>query len=508
MAGHSRRFRAAGYELPKFLLDCGEKKMIERVFDMFSYQDDFHLILNKDLENLDQTSTFLKSLAKNVKIYLVDPHENGPTYSILQSNIDLSHNDPVIVSYCDFTVEWDYERFKRQSLGHDVSVPYFKDFQAASLGKTKYAYMKLEDDQMLELREKESFTSDKISEPASCGIYYFKSLAYLYDLSNQLFDNKLSMPNNESYTSLLLNISKSRNDSVYAYKIEKFICLGTPEDYEQFQYWFSIFKETENFNSDLSTTKYSLIPMAGEGSRFKKYGYKTSKPFIRIGKESLLEKCIKSLPTSENYVFVLRKNDSLKDLIEKDVNKTLPAKNNTFVSIEEKTDGQAITCMLAESYFDKEESLMISSCDYELRYNPERLNRLLERECDAAIFTFKLGSLPVGSYDNFAYCVSSDGSNVEQVVEKSCVSEKPHEDHMVTGTFWFLKGKYFIEGVKDLIKEDVKVNGEYYVGTSINYLINKGLRVKIFEVDNWISFGDPTELNLYYFWQDYMRDIN
>ena len=59
-----------------------------------------------------------------------------------------------------------------------------------------------------------------------------------------------------------------------------------------------------------------------------------------------------------------------------------------------------------------------------------------------------------------------------------------------------------------LIKEDVKVNGEYYVGTSINYLINKGLRVKIFEVDNWISFGDPTELNLYYFWQDYMRDIN
>ena len=66
----------------------------------------------------------------------------------------------------------------------------------------------------------------------------------------------------------------------------------------------------------------------------------------------------------------------------------------------------------------------------------------------------------------------------------------------------------FIEGVKDLIKEDVKVNGEYYVGTSINYLINKGLRVKIFEVDNWISFGDPTELNLYYFWQDYMRDIN
>ena len=55
--------------------------------------------------------------------------------------------------------------------------------------------------------------------------------------------------------------------------------------------------------------------MAGEGSRFKKYGYKTSKPFIRIGKESLLEKCIKSLPTSENYVFVLRKTNDSNELL-------------------------------------------------------------------------------------------------------------------------------------------------------------------------------------------------
>ena len=56
------------------------------------------------------------------------------------------------------------------------------------------------------------------------------------------------------------------------------------------------------------------------------------------------------------------------------------------------------------------------------------------------------------------------------------------------------------------MKEDIRVNDEYYVGTSINFLINKGLKVKVFEVDNWVSFGDPTELNLYYFWQDYMRN--
>ena len=48
MAGHSRRFKKAGYNLPKFLLDCGGKKMIEHVLDMFDESDNFHFILNND----------------------------------------------------------------------------------------------------------------------------------------------------------------------------------------------------------------------------------------------------------------------------------------------------------------------------------------------------------------------------------------------------------------------------------------------------------------------------
>ena len=105
-------------------------------------------------------------------------------------------------------------------------------------------------------------------------------------------------------------------------------------------------------------------------------------------------------------------------------------------------------------------------------------------------------------------CVSDDELNIDKIVEKSCISENPQKDHMVTGTFWFRKGRYFIEAAKELIDKDTRINGEYYVGTSINYLILQGLKVKLFEVEKWISFGDPTELNLYYFWQDHMMSLN
>ena len=35
MAGHSRRFKEAGYDKPKALLPVGDKLMIEHVIDMF-----------------------------------------------------------------------------------------------------------------------------------------------------------------------------------------------------------------------------------------------------------------------------------------------------------------------------------------------------------------------------------------------------------------------------------------------------------------------------------------
>ena len=48
-----------------------------------------------------------------------------------------------------------------------------------------------------------------------------------------------------------------------------------------------------------------------------------------------------------------------------------------------------------------------------------------------------------------------------------------------------------------------KENKEYYVGNSINYLIKKKKKNFItFDVDYWISFGNPFELDIYHYWEE------
>ena len=47
MAGKSQRFRDAGYDLPKFLLNLGHKTVIEKVVECFSEDDTFHFIISR-----------------------------------------------------------------------------------------------------------------------------------------------------------------------------------------------------------------------------------------------------------------------------------------------------------------------------------------------------------------------------------------------------------------------------------------------------------------------------
>jgi NDP-sugar pyrophosphorylase family protein len=505
MAGHSRRFKEVGYDKPKFLLDCGNKKMISYTLEMFSSLDTFHLILSKEFEKNLNIKNLLLSLMPNVHLYFIKSHEYGPTYTISEADLKIENDSEIIICYCDFTVSWDYEMFKRQAYGYDAAAPFFSGFQAASLGNTKYAYMRHNDLNMIELKEKESFTENRLNEPASTGIYYFKSYEYFRFLAAKLFSSKKKLPNNEFYTSLLLNEIIDEDGSVLLFKVDKFVCFGTPEDLNQFNYWNSYFLYKKPASEKIFA-ETSIMPMAGEGRRFKNYGYKTSKPAIQIGDTSLIQKCISSLPGSNRSVYILKNEDYKNKRLIHDIEDSDKAKNFSYIPILKPTSGQAATCLLAEDFTNSNHSLIISSCDYELIYNSKELSKVCKlHDPDVVIFTFRLKSLPVGSYSNFAYC-ESDNFKVKKIIEKKCISDSPQEDEMVTGTFWFKKASFFFDAAKNLISNDIRVNNEHYVGTSLNFLIDQGFKVITFEVDQWISFGDPTELNLYYFWEDYFNE--
>lgn len=503
LAGHSRRFHEAGHTLPKFLLPVDGAPMVSHVVGMFDSADHYHFVINstqaRDYPTLPDQ---LKSLAKRTSVTVIEPHEQGPVFTALQVK-DIPEDAPLIVTYCDFAVRWNYTKFLREVQGYDGAIPAFRGFHPASFGHTYYAYMREnEKGEMLELREKNSFTSERHKEPASAGIYYFRNHGLFKHYGEKLMQEGYDGLK-EGYVSLLANPMVRDGLKVRITDVEKFLCWGTPEDYDQYTYWSRYFSTAAPRLPTAHPRQVNLMPMAGKGSRFREAGYRVSKPLIQIRNKPMMIAACESFPPSAKWVFLTRQEDMQKHSLEAALHKFQPG--CSIIPVDHETSGQAATCMLGAHELNANAPVFIASCDYETRYNPSAWQRVVDDESiDGVIWTIRLGGMLTKNPKAFAYCVTkADGKTIERVVEKDTISDTPSRDPLVVGSFWFRRAEDFTYAAKTAIERNYNVNGEHYVGNSINLLLEQGKKFVIFEVDQWISYGDPFELEVYQYWEDH-----
>jgi NDP-sugar pyrophosphorylase family protein len=510
LAGHSRRFKEAGYNEPKFLIEIDGIKMIEHVVNMFDSTDKYYFVINsQQFTNYPNIISELKQITKNAEIVITEPHEYGPTYSALQVK-SIPNDEPIIISYCDFYVSWDYDLFKREIYGYDGAIPSFRGFHPASFGNTYYAYLRVnENNELLELKEKASFTKVRHEEFASTGIYYFREWSLFCKYSDILFNEGFGELN-EAYVSLLFNFMINNGHKIKVTEVDKFVCWGTPEDLKQYLNWSGYFNRLKReVNQELTGHKQTnLVPMAGMGQRFRKFGYRTSKPLIQIGKKSMVELACNSFPIADKWIFLPRKDDCDNHPISRTLRSL--ASNCSIVQVDHETSGQAATCLLAKDKLVPEKSLFIASCDYETLYSNADWSKIVEdKTIDGVIWTYRLENCLAKDPKAFAYCLTGDDNvTIIKIVEKDTISNNPEKDPMVVGSFWFRYAKDFIYAAETAIRLDINVNGEHYVANSINLLLEQGKRFVIFDIEQWISFGDPFELQVYEYWDDFFEKSN
>ena len=68
---------------------------------------------------------------------------------------------------------------------------------------------------------------------------------------------------------------------------------------------------------------------------------------------------------------------------------------------------------------------------------------------------------------------------------------------------FFRKAKYFIDGLKKNYEKNITTNGEYYVDDVLNQNIKSGLKIKVFETENYICWGTPNDYKTYHYWQTF-----
>ncbi|MCD4830514.1 MAG: hypothetical protein K8R02_01750 [Anaerohalosphaeraceae bacterium] len=245
----------------------------------------------------------------------------------------------------------------------------------------------------------------------------------------------------------------------------------------------------------------NLIPMAGKGNRFFQEQYNVPKPFVPVLGNPMFISAINSFPAADKYIFICLDEHLRRYKVREMVNKIVA--DHSIITVDRITQGPACTCLLAKDMFDLEDGLFIASCDYQMIYDRNAYQKLLDDESiDVIVWTFRIGTVKKANPNAFAYCRIEDNRVVE-IVEKQTISDMPYLDPAVVGSFTYRKARSFVHGAQKMIEKNIHVNNEFYVATSINQLIEEGLNVVAFEVDKYISFGNHVELMFFQYWQEY-----
>ena len=183
MSGAGERFKRAGYVEPKPLIRINGKTIIEHVINLFPREEDFVFICNEDHLKTTKIREILLSAKPNAKIVSIKNHKLGPVWAVSKIFDLIDNDDPIIVNYCDFFMDWDYEDFKKtvEKNQCDGAIVAYKGFHPHLLHEENfYASMRTdENNSMIEIKEKHSFTANKMDSPQSIGTYYFNKVVYV-----------------------------------------------------------------------------------------------------------------------------------------------------------------------------------------------------------------------------------------------------------------------------------------------------------------------------------------
>ena len=208
-----------------------------------------------------------------------------------------------------------------------------------------------------------------------------------------------------------------------------------------------------------------VIPMAGEGTRFKYSGYKEPKPMIDINNKKMIELVINNIKPNRlhRFIFICRTQHLEETALETILKKS--SKDCIILGVDHVTNGAAETVLKSKKYINNDSQLMIVNCDQWIDINIDNYLDVLDKShLDGLIMTMTAND------DKWSYLRLNDDEKVLEVREKEVISTEAS-----VGIYNFRRGRDFCYAATKMIRENNYSMGEFYVAPVYNYLINENL---------------------------------
>jgi len=236
-----------------------------------------------------------------------------------------------------------------------------------------------------------------------------------------------------------------------------------------------------------------VIPMAGLGSRFADFGFKTNKYLLPVDSKltPMIHEAVKTIGASEDakFVFVIRR-DQVADVEPVVASLNLP--NFHVHVIDEMTDGPASTVYELRQLLETDEELIVSNSDQVLEWNFDAFIETA-RGYDGCVLTYNPRyDLELGDIDKHSFIAKDENGKIVKVAEKRVLSL----DALV-GVHYYTQARHFLRAYEYMILHNVRApNGEFYMSNSYQALLELGYNVgnhALGSRENFWPVGEPMD---------------
>jgi glucose-1-phosphate thymidylyltransferase len=216
-----------------------------------------------------------------------------------------------------------------------------------------------------------------------------------------------------------------------------------------------------------------IIPLAGKGTRLRPHTHLVPKPMLKVAGKPVIDYVMDDLAKLGGVEEIIYITGHLKEKVESYVRAKYPWKS-VFVEQKEQK-GTADAIRLAAPYVDQPVMIIFVDTIFDADLS------VIKTSKDDGIIWAK----EVEDYQRFGVIVSDASGHMTKIVEKPT---EPISKNANIGLQYIANWKLMFEGIEHVMRQPAN-KGEFYLTDAFQYMVDKGARLKVEQVDGWYDAG-------------------
>lgn len=248
-----------------------------------------------------------------------------------------------------------------------------------------------------------------------------------------------------------------------------------------------------------------VIPMAGFGERFRRAGYAVPKPLIVVDGRPMISHVIDLFPGEAELLFVCNREHlddprwRMRELL------TEACPTGTIVGIAPHRGGPIRSVIEAIDHLAPDGEVVIGVCDFNFPWDWAHFRQWVhDADADGCVVCYRGFHPHLLRSVHYAHLQQDEGW-ATRIQEKAPFTDDPvaNREPCSNGIYYF-KDAAMVRHYLPVVAADesLAIAGEHYTSQAFQPMIDDGLAVAIYDVQHFLQWGSPRDLEEYQQWAE------